>query len=389
MPILDRERLNTYPKIILFLYVVIYGLWILSGSGYADPLGKPIGSDFSGFWATSLMVLSGEAAQVYDDNKIFAVEKSITGMDYKNPIPYPPIWFLIVAPLALLAYIPSLILWLTLTFLTFSYVTYRCAPHTLTIWLTFSFPGTFQNVIHGQNGFLTTSILGLAMLMIDKYPLMAGLVLGLLSFKPHLVMIIPLFLFAGRSWRTLLGLSISVSLLSLTSVILFGLDPWFSFFEKIPFMLYLLKNEFLQMHQVVSTVGALLLMGLPYKAAIWIHLLLSVIAIGLTFLAWYKDEQLYIKHSLLVLTILLVTPYAHSYDLTLLALPICWLGWEAYRKAKISNLASSLLIAAWLMPMLSVTAAVHMRVQLAPFFIFLMLIWIYINRLPKRELEAA
>ena len=386
LPILDRERLNTYPKIILFLYVVIYGFFIVSGSGYTDATGKPIGSDFTAFWATSFMVLSGEAVNVYDNDRIFAVEKLITGIDYKNPIAYPPTYFFIVAPLALFSYIPSLILWLTLTFSAFLYVTYRNAPHALTIWLTLSFPGTFQNVIHGHNGFVTAFILGLALFMMEKRPLMAGLVLGLLSFKPHLIVIIPLFLAAGRAWRTLAGLGISVFVLVLASTILFGIDAWVRFLEKIPFMMYLLKNGFLQMHQVVSTLGALLLIGIPYQTAIWIHLLCSMIGIGLTVMAWYKDESRYVKHSLLVLTILLVTPYANSYDLTLLALPICWIGWEAYKRDNLSNSASFFLIAAWFLPLLAVFSAAYMGFQPAPFFLLFMLIWIYINKSSKRNL---
>jgi hypothetical protein len=384
MPILDRERLNTYPKIILLLYVVIYGFWIFSGSGNADLMGKPIGGDFSAFWAASRMVLSGEAAHVYDDERMFAAEKSITGLDYRNPVPYPPVWFLVIAPLALFAYIPSLILWLTLTLSAFLYVTYRFAPHALTVWLTLSFPGTFQNVIHGHNGFLAASILGLALLIIDKYPLMAGLVLGMLIFKPHLVMIIPLFLVVGRCWRVLSGLIISLSLLVIASVILFGLDAWFRFFEKIPFMMYLLQNEFLQMHQLVSTLGALLLLGIPYNIAIGIHLICSLIGIGLTAMAWYKNEPSYVKHSLLVLSVLLVTPYANSYDLTLLALPICWIGWEAYKRTSISNTASCFLIAAWSLPIVSVFFAKFAGFQMAPFFILCMSFWIYLLKLPTR-----
>jgi len=383
MPILDRERLNTYPKIILFLYIAIYGFLIFSGSGYADRMGKPIGGDFSAFWATSHMLLSGEAAYVYDDERVFEAEKSVTGVDYRNPVPYPPVWFFVIAPLALFAYIPSLILWLTLTFSAFLYVTCRFAPHALTIWLTLSFPGTFQNVIHGHNGFVTASILGFALLIIEKYPLTAGLLLGLLSFKPHLVMMIPLFLVAGRCWRVLSGLIISVSLLVSASVILFGFDAWVKFFEKIPFMMYLLKNGFLQMHQVVSTLGALLLLGIPYSVAVWIHLVCALIGIGFTAAAWYKNKPGCVKHSLLVLTVLLVTPYSNSYDLTLLALPICWIGWEAYKRGEISNPATFFLIAAWFLPLVTVDLAVHTRFQPAPFLILCMVIWIYVGTFPE------
>lgn len=377
MPVLDRERLSTYPKIFLFLYVFIYGYWIFSGTGYSDPRGKPIGADFSAFWATSKMVLSGEAAAVYRDDVIFAVEKSVAGVDYRNPVPYPPTYFFIVAPLALLAYIPSLIAWLALTFSAFLYVAYRFAPHATTLWLALSFPGSFQNIVHGHNGFLTTSLLGAAFLIIGKHPFAAGLVLGLLSFKPHLVMVVPLFLVAGKAWRALAGMVLSVLFLASASMIVFGMDAWSGFFEKIPFMMQLMENRFLQMHQVVSTLGALLLLGAPYNVAIWIHGLCSLIGIGLTAAAWYRNAPDPVKHSLLVLCVLLVTPYLHSYDLTLLALPLCWLGQEAYQRADASPLLSFFLIAAWLLPIVTVALAANAGIQIAPLFLLAMTIWVY------------
>lgn len=384
MPILDRERLNNYPKIILILYILIYGFFIFSGSGYTDRMGKPIGGDFSQFWAVSRILLTGVAADVYDNDKIFSMEKSIAGVDYRNPVPYPPTNFFIVAPLALLPYIPSLILWVTVTFLVFLFMTYRNAPHPLTIWLTLSFPGAFQNAIHGHNGFVTASILGLALLIIEKRPFTAGMLLGVLSFKPHLLVIIPFFLLVGRAWRTLAGMGASVLGLVIASAFLFGVESWYRFFEKIPFMMHLLKGGYLQMHQVISPVGAFLLVGLPYEVALCIHLLFSVAAIGMAATMWHRNAPRYIKHSLMVLAILLVTPYANSYDLTLLALPLCWIGWEAYKNGNISNLSSFFLIAAWFLPIVSVFFAILAGLQIAPFFILCMLIWIYIKESPQR-----
>lgn len=377
MPILDRERLTNYPRIILALYVVIYGFFIFSGTGTTDRMGKPIGGDFSAFWASSHVLLTRGAGDVYDDNIMFAEEKSIAGVDYRNPIFYPPTFFFIIAPLALAPYTLSLVLWIAVTYTVFQYVTYRFAPHSLTIWLTLAFPGTFQNVIHGHNGFVTASILGLAFLLIEKRPFAAGLVLGLLSFKPHLVMLIPLFLLAGRAWRVLAGLGISVVVLVSASAIFFGLDSWHRFFEKIPLMLHLMKGGFLQMHQLVSTAGALLLVGVPYPAAILIHLLVALIGVGMTVVAWYRNRPGYVRNSLLVLTIFLVTPYANSYDLTLLALPICWIGWEAFKRGGVSTADSFFLITAWFVPIASVFFAALVKLQIAPFFILGMSIWVY------------
>jgi hypothetical protein len=217
----------------------------------------------------------------------------------------------------------------------------------------------------------------LAFLNIEKHPFRAGLILGLLSFKPHLIAIVPLFLVVGRAWRTLAGLGISVFALVLASAIVFGIESWIRFFEKIPFMLSLLKGGFLQMHQVVSTVGALLLVGVPYDVAVLVHMVLAVIGICMAAVTWYQNKPSYIRHSLAVLSILFVTPYANSYDLTLLALPICWIGWEAYKKEGISGFDSFFLVAAWFLPVVTVFLAAIARLQIAPFFILGMSVWVY------------
>ena len=184
---LTKERIKVYSRMFLVFYVIIYGYWILSGTtGIVDGQGKPIGSDFLGYWTASKIILSGNPTDVYDQAKLFSMEESISGIRYLVPVNYPPIYFLIIAPLALLPYLPSLAIWLCSTLLLFLYVIWRIAPHPATIWLTLAFPGTFQNIIHGQNGFLSAAILGGGLLCMERFPFIGGVILGFLTYKPHL-----------------------------------------------------------------------------------------------------------------------------------------------------------------------------------------------------------
>ncbi len=45
--------------------------------------------------------------------------------------------------------------------------------------------------------------------------------------------------------------------------------------------------------------------------------------------AWYRRLPLPIRGSVLAVRIFLATPHAFDYDLTILALPFAWLGWQA------------------------------------------------------------
>ena len=89
---LNRERLTVYPRIFVVAYIVIYGYMTLSGSGSLDYNGKPIGSDFVAFWAASQLILSGQAPEIYDHEKLFQAEEKSAGKRYPLPINYPPVF---------------------------------------------------------------------------------------------------------------------------------------------------------------------------------------------------------------------------------------------------------------------------------------------------------
>jgi hypothetical protein len=81
-----------------------------------------------------------------------------------------------VAPLAYLPYLPSYLLWLAA-------------------------PPVFFNVMYGQTGFLTGGLIGLGLVLLGRRPILAGILVGLASVKPHFGVLIPLALIAGGYWR--------------------------------------------------------------------------------------------------------------------------------------------------------------------------------------------
>jgi len=161
MGFLNRERLSVYPRIFLALYLLVGGYWLLGGlftrQGPTDRLGKPVGADFLQYWAASQMALTGEAPAVYDPEKLYAGERQVTGVFFPLPWHYPPTFLLLVLPLSLLPYLASLCTWLGVTLSGYLAVLRRIAPHPAAFWLALAFPGAFQNLIHGQNGFLSVA----------------------------------------------------------------------------------------------------------------------------------------------------------------------------------------------------------------------------------------
>ena len=93
---------------------------------------------------------------------------------------------------------------------------------------------------------------------------------------------------------------------------------------------------------------------------------------------WYREAPPAIRYSVLVLSILLFTPYAAVYDLTLLALPLAWLGWEGYTQGWRSG-EQNLLIIGWLTPLITPILAKFTGLQIAPPIIAILLIFTLIR----------
>src|SRR6201996_4777986 len=114
---LTADRARSYSLILLAFYAIATIGWIALSNGLVDRNGKPIGTDFSSFYAAGRMALEGHAAAVYDMAAHYAREQQIFGAatPYYGWL-YPPIFLLIAAPLALLPYPLAPLLWQGTTF---------------------------------------------------------------------------------------------------------------------------------------------------------------------------------------------------------------------------------------------------------------------------------
>jgi hypothetical protein len=382
MRFLNRERLTIYPRIFLALYLVLGGYWIMgglvTGKGPTDRLGKPVGGDFVTYWAASRLALSGKAAAVYDSNYLYEAERQVTGVFSPQPWHYPPTFLLMVLPVSLFPFLASLVIWLGSTLTGYLTVIRRIAPHTLTFWLTLAFPGTFQNLIHGQNGFLSAGLLGAGLLLIDRKPLLAGLLFGLLTFKPHLAVLLPVALVAGRYWKTLAAMILSGAVLAVSSALILGTQAWVAFWKNIPFAMRLLTDGSLPIYKMPSVFAAILLAGGSPRLAQFLQALISCgMVVGVAWI-WVQKKPLPLRASILTLAILLTTPFAFEYDLTILALPLAWLGGEVLVTGWLP-LEQPVMAATWLLPLVAPFLARLTHFQLSP-LVLLILVALLLRR---------
>jgi hypothetical protein len=255
----------------------------------------------------------------------------------------------------------------------------RIAPSPLTIGLTLAFPGTFQNLFHGQNGFLSALLLGGGLLVLDKAPVTAGILFGLLSFKPHFLVLIPLALAAGRRWRALLSMVLGYGGLVAASFLVLGADTWAAFLHNLPGMLQVIETGkvaegiSILTPKMPTLLSATLLIGGPLWLALTLQASVMVATAGIVVWVWSREVPAAERAAVLVLCILLFPPYKFIYDLPILALPLAWLGWqgvsEGWRPGELPVLCIG-----FLTPILVPILASWLNFQITPIVLTLLLI---------------
>lgn len=361
---LTESRLTVYPRIFLAVFAVSVIAWVLASQDLVDPNGKPLGYDFVTFWAASHLTLGGEPASAFDLARIFEAERSaVAGVRTIYAWHYPPTFQLVTAPLALLPYIASYLVWTLATLVLCGTVIRGLAPgpHTLPLFLAFS--ATFLNFAQGQTGFLTAALFGGSLLLLERRPVSAGILIGLLSLKPHVGVLIPLALVAGRRWIAFIAAAATVVAFAATSVLVLGPEVWVAFWQNLPILREILEQGGVPWAKMTSLFAALRLLGLGVWPAYMLQLLLALAVALIVARLWWRGVRMPLAAAALASAALLVTPYVFDYDLVLLAVPIALLARDGREHGWLPG-DREILVAAWLAPLLSPVLAEVVGIQL-------------------------
>jgi hypothetical protein len=366
---LNQRRVRDYALIFLAVYV-IGGTWYYAGgqSMLIDRRGQPLATDFVTTYAAGVMARDRNAAEAYDHARLHAVEKAVVD---NQDIPffgwyYPPIFFLVAFVVALLPYVTALIALQIATFVPFALVVRRIADHKLALLALLAFPGTFVNLGHGQNGFLTAALLGGGLLALRRGPVLAGALFGLLAYKPQFAILIPIALIAGAHFRAFVAAAATVVALSAVSALLFGVDAWHAFLASTGVTRALvLEQGGLGWEKIQSVFSVVRSLGGGVTLAYVVQTIVSLPVAAAVAWIWRGRAPMAVKASALCVGTLLATPYMLDYDFVVLALPIAWLAREGIDFG-FKDWEKSVLCLAWLLPLASRGIASASGAQMAP-----------------------
>ena len=324
LPEEDRAALKALVLLGAFFFAAVAAAYFLTISWSApiprDGTSLVVGRAYLNFWMYGRSAATFDPGRFYDPALYNQELRALLGPDYFGHVwSYPPSIMLIAAPFGQLPYLPGLFLWTAVGLATFVFVAgRRIADPRLLIPLVLS-PAAIFCMISGQSSLFTAAILISIFACLDKRPVIAGILIGLLSIKPQLGLLFPVLLVASGRWRTFAAAASTTIAIAALTAILFGPQVWIDFVQKgLPIQNELMVDDRMLLAPFMPTFFMnLRSAGVGYASAMVVQSCIAALAVAAVFWAYRfrrnADPQL--LAALFLACSVAAVPYLLSYDL--------------------------------------------------------------------------
>jgi len=329
-----------------FPVAYISGIWIWEASGLGIP------TDFVNVWTAGRLVLDGHAALAYDWNIQRQIELALLGQDFPGYFAwhYPPPFLFVASALAMLPYSAGFIGWMVASFIPYLAVMRGIVGRPFGWIFAAAFPTVFNNTLVGQNGFLTAALIGGTLYLLPVRPILAGVCLGLLTYKPQYGLLFPMVLIAAAQWRAFVSAGVTAAALACVSWLAFGTESWHAFFHWMPMFSQAFLTEGKATWWKLQSIFSLVrFFGGTEQLAWAFQWVLTASVATVLVLMWRSRVPYTLKAAALAVGTLLTTPYLFMYDMMVLAIPVGFLvriGLKSgFRSYELPALACALVLA--------------------------------------------
>jgi hypothetical protein len=383
---LTDRRARVYAGLVAGIAFLSLGVdWAMGAAlhGHVDLNGKPIGTDFAGVWTAGRMVLEGRAADVFDPNLHFAFQREVL----PNPKGevygwhYPPFFLVIASVLALLPYLPALLVWQGASFAFYLWTMKKIAPASMQsggalMWLAVGFPAVFVTFGHGHNAFLTAGLIGLGLHYLDRKPWLAGVFTGLLAYKPQFGLVLPVVMLMSGNWRAIASAGATVLAMSAAVTLWLGPGVWTAFIAGSAFTReVILEQGVTGWYKIQSMFSAARSLGAPLSVAYAAQGVLTLSVIATLALAVRRKADRNLIMAMTCAAAILATPYSLDYDMMILACALAF-AVKRTRETGVAPYEISLYALVWATPLFARTVMMTTGLPIgvtvmAAFFAFL------------------
>jgi hypothetical protein len=192
-----------------------------------------VGRDFLNFWMYGRAAFLPDPSRWYDAGAYREALTPLLGANYPGQNwSYPPTVMLIAAPFGLLPYLPALLIWTAIGLSVFAAAAMRWLGDRRALLSAMVSPALIFCLMSGQSSLLSAAMLIGIFILLDRRPLVAGVLIGLLTLKPQLGILFPIVLIASGRWRVFAAAAIASLVLAALVVTLFGAQAWIDFVTR-------------------------------------------------------------------------------------------------------------------------------------------------------------
>jgi hypothetical protein len=327
---LDFELSETARNLILTVLASVFAALLFLGlRALATGSGFHRFGDFYPLWASGFISYEGQPALNYDSDALH-LRQAALGMNPLafNPFPYPPTFLLMLAPFGGLGLGLAFALFMSLTFALYLWAmtggNFRSMPRLCGALLA---PATTITLISGQSGFLSGALMLGGLRLAGSRPIVAGVLFGLLAYKPQLGLLLPVALISAGLWRSIAAAVVTCAACVIASSWAFGADIWSLWLHQMVDY----SGHFDPVNYLMPTIEAnARMVGLPARMALLVQ---AAVAIPVTIVVWraFRAGVTERAAALLVVGTFLATPHAFNYDLPMVTAAVVWYFEESLR----------------------------------------------------------
>jgi hypothetical protein len=365
-----RLRLIAWFWLVIAGAVYVADLLHQTRDGLSDGVSRAFGDDFVNYWSAAFLAAHGRAAEIYDFAAFHLFEQSVSGPNIGfYHYSYPPLLLLLTLPLAFVPYVPALGVWLVATWYGF-YRALRLTGDQSVLLLSLATPALFVNAVGGQNGALTAILLGGGLVLQGRRPIVAGILFGCLAYKPHLALLLPFALIAGRRWLTIGATAATAILLVAASALLFGPHRWIEYADNVTQLRSVILEDGTGVwHRMLSVFVFARRLGADVGTAYAMQAVFAAVAAVFVARSWWRDEAVHLRNAMVIVGTCLATPYLQDYDLVVSAFVVLWLKAAEERSRMPVPWIRAAMAVMLLLPLLAAPLAKLTGLALGPLFV--------------------
>ncbi len=313
------------------LTIMAFYAWRLSTMQGMVVNHQPLFGDYIAFWSAGKLALAGHADQVHNTQALFEQHKlAIPNLTVVAPWNSPPMWLLVCSVFALLPYPAAAVTFLVFSAIIFFIAARKILPDARALIFAATLPAAVYEIGSIQVGILIAGMAGLAIIWMDKRPIASGVLMGLLTFKPHLAVLWPVLLLLSKRWKTLAAAAGTAIAFAGLAALIYGPASYLRFLDNLHYAYSLFTDRKVSVRTFASLYGDLRGLGAPHWLALAIHSANGAAALVLACWVFLKGDRNAQGAALCAATMML-SPYLFFYDSTLLGLSAALL-WPARNK---------------------------------------------------------